>query len=269
MHIFKPRASRLASRALRHTSPETNITFRALTYKTNLSNHDNKMALFARDFYDDDMSFAPVFRFIDAFDNWNTRANTNRPQGQGRSSVLRAASFNPKFDVVETKDSYELHGEIPGVERKDISIEFTEPQMIVIHGRVERKYTSGTPPAGLVEGQKAAGAMTEGGESVTPPTESHKATVTDEEAEEAEAAKERGSTDNNKQQQVAKTNGHNKPAHHGKFWCQERSVGEFHRTFSFPVPVDEANVKASLDNGILHLSIPKQEKRASRRVEIS
>ena len=35
------------------------------------------------------------------------------------------------------------------------------------------------------------------------------------------------------------------------YWMSERSVGEFARGFAFPDPADEANVKASLKNGIL------------------
>lgn len=220
------------------------------------------MSLFSRNFYDDDdVSFAPFFRFIDAFDN-------HQSSKRGGQQSLFRQSFNPKFDVVETKDAYELHGEIPGAERKDISIEFTEPQTIVVHGRVERQRTEGTPPSGLVEGSKdSAGAITEGGEQApASPSESHRATVTD---EETEAAKERGGA-SGKTQQVAHANASNsqKQAHKPKYWVQERSVGEFHRTFSFPVPVDEGAVKATLNNGVLTVSIPKAEKRSNRRVNI-
>jgi HSP20 family molecular chaperone IbpA len=216
----------------------------------NTVNTDN-MSLFPRSFYDEDLSFAPIFRFIDAFDN-HAKAS-----GRGeRDSVMRS-TFNPKFDVVETKTAYELHGEIPGVDRKDVSIEFTEPQTLVIRGRVERSYTTGTPPAGFVEDAQMSGAITEGGEKEKKPTEEHKATVSDEAAEQA---KERGEVQQQQQQ---------RPAAHGKYWCQERSIGEFHRTFSFPARINEGAVTANLDNGVLHVTIPKQEKRHARRIELS
>lgn len=251
-----------ASRYLRPATRKTNIALsRPFSVRSGNKNNNNNMSLFARNLYNnDDLSFAPFFRFIDAFDN-----HQSHKRG-GQSSIFRA-SFNPKFDVVETKEAYELHGEIPGAERKDISIEFTEPQTIVIHGRVERQRTEGTPPAGLVEGSgsdSTPAAITEGGEKTpaSPSSESHHATVTD---EETEAAKERGVTksaaDNTDQKQQQES----KP----KYWFQERSVGEFHRSFSFPVPVDEEAVKASLTNGVLRVTVPKQEKRSNRRIDIA
>ena len=216
--LLTPRASHY----LRPATRKTNIAL-CRPYSVRSRNTNNNMSLFARNLYNnDDMSFAPFFRFIDAFDNHQT----NKRGGQ--SSIFRA-SFNPKFDVVETKEAYELHGEIPGAERKDISIEFTEPQTIVIHGHVERQRTEGNPPAGLVEGSNndsTPAAITEGGEKRpgSPSSEAHRATVTD---EETEAAKERGVTKaadaagnaDQKQQQA--------PKH--KYWFQERSVGEIGR----------------------------------------
>ncbi|KAL8370923.1 hypothetical protein RB595_000995 [Gaeumannomyces hyphopodioides] len=261
MQSCKAQTSKLitprASRYLRPATRKTTITL-SRPYSVR-SRNTNNMSLFARNLYNnDDVSFAPFFRFIDAFDN-----HQSHKRG-GQSSVFRA-SFNPKFDVVETKEAYELHGEIPGAERKDISIEFTEPQTIVIHGRVERQRTEGNPPAGLVEGSgDSTAAITEGGEKTpaSPSSESHRATVTD---EETEAAKERGEA----QSAVAAGNADQKqqaPKH--KYWFQERSVGEFHRSFSFPVPVDEEAVKASLNNGVLRVTVPKQEKRSNRRIDI-
>ncbi|KAL8304293.1 hypothetical protein RB597_004474 [Gaeumannomyces tritici] len=256
--LIAPRSSRY----LRPATRKTNITL-SRPYSVR-SRNTNNMSLFARNLCNnnDDVSLAPFFRFIDAFDN-----HQSHKRG-GQASVFRA-SFNPKFDVVETKEAYELHGEIPGAERKDVSIEFTEPQTITIHGRVERRRTEGNPPAGLVEGGEPAttAAITEGGEKrpASPSSESHHATVTD---EETEAAKERGevaqsgaaAADQKQQQQAAA------PKH--KYWFQERSVGEFHRSFSFPVPVDEEAVKASLTNGVLRVTVPKQEKRSNRRIDI-
>lgn len=214
------------------------------------------MSLFSKNFYDDDISFAPVFRFIDAFDNWNR--NDAAATGVTRSRPIQPV-FNPKFDVVEHKNSYELHGEIPGVDRKDISIEFSEPGTLVIHGRVERKYTSGTPPAGFIKGDSSpAGAITESGEKGAALSSPHQATVSH---EETEAAKGTSHEQKHPKQAAA--------PHGSKYWCQERSVGEFHRTFAFPARVDESAVTASLDNGILRVTIPKQEKRAANRITIA
>ena len=53
-----------------------------------------------------------------------------------------------------------------------------------------------------------------------------------------------------------------------RFWASERSVGEFQRTFSFPVSVDQNNVKASLNNGILSIVVPKATTSATKKIAI-
>jgi len=164
-------------------------------------------------------------------------------------------TFNPKFDVKELPDAYELHGELPGVEQKDVEIEFTDLQTITVKGRAERSYTSGTPPAGLVESSKASGAITEGGE-----TNNHHATVEDEgnEAQASEVVK----ADTKETKADAK-----EPE--AKYWVSERSVGEFSRSFSFPVRVDQDAVQASMKNGILSILIPKSKKNEGRKITIN
>ncbi|KAJ3455307.1 hypothetical protein MRS44_013907 [Fusarium solani] len=109
------------------------------------------MALFPRHFYNSDSSFTPLFRLLDDYDSY-TR------QGQsGRDTSLRR--WQPKFDICETSQAYELHGELPGMDKKAVHIEFTEPQTMVIRGKSERTYTSGNPPAGFIEGTAMRGAI--------------------------------------------------------------------------------------------------------------
>jgi len=181
--------------------------------------------------------FAPIFRLLDDYDVHRAARET---------SSLRA--FQPKFDVREVKDAYELHGELPGIEQKDVSIEFTDPTTLVIKGRTERSFTRGTPPAAIEGGQQPVGRIT--GEV------NHKATVEDEAAEES-------------QKQVQTKPEEQQPEEESKYWVSERSVGEFHRSFSFPTRVDQDAVKASLKNGILSITVPKAKKQASsRRINI-
>jgi HSP20 family protein len=77
------------------------------------------MSLNSKNLYDNDLTFTPFFRFIDDF---NTYAN----QGSGENAN---ATFTPKFDIYEHKHSFTLHGELPGVEQKDIDIEFSDPEV--------------------------------------------------------------------------------------------------------------------------------------------
>ncbi|KAK0672807.1 putative 30 kDa heat shock protein [Cercophora samala] len=219
--------------------------------------------MFSRSFYGADPSFTPLFRLLDDFDTYSREVQGNDNHQNGGSRNLRRAirTFTPKFDISESADAYELHGELPGISREDISIEFTDPQTIVIKGKVERTRTAGTPPAGLLENNgQASNTITEHGEEQHP---SHKVTVEDEKPEDEKAA----STT------VART-GENKEATQkpkqpeAKFWLQERSIGEFSRTFSFPSRVEHETVKAGLENGILTVVVPKAKKPQVHKVQI-
>ncbi|VDB90788.1 Bgt-2976 [Blumeria graminis f. sp. tritici] len=53
-----------------------------------------------------------------------------------------------------------------------------------------------------------------------------------------------------------------------KFWVMERNIGEFSRSFAFPVRVDQDNVKASMKNGILSVFVPKGWKQEGRKITI-
>lgn len=210
--------------------------------------------MFPRSYFAPETSFTPLFRLLDDFDSYSREQSGQSTKGGRGGRAL--PSFSPRFDVKETQAGYELHGELPGVDKENISIEFTEPQTIVISGRTERTYTAGTPPAGLLgEGSDTTskGAITEGNDQ-----QHHKATVSD---EEAEKAKEQGT-------EVATTKQQQQPPKE-RFWVSERSVGEFHRTFSFPTPVDQAAVTANLKDGILSVTVPKAKKHESKRIAVN
>lgn len=150
-------------------------------------------------------------------------------------------SFSPKFDVKEDANSYELHGELPGIEQKHIDIEFVDNNTLVIKGRIEREYKSSN-------GENEKGGKT-----------AHKPTVEDEKSDErqstevAKSGKNEGVVEKHKEQLGY------------RYWVSERSVGEFQRTFSFPGKVDRDTVKANLKNGILTVVVPKLKKEAESR----
>ena len=191
------------------------------------------MSLWPQGFISDDpRPSSSLFRFLDEYDDY--RSNL---QPLHRASATR--TFAPKFDVRELPDSYELQGELPGIEQKDVEIEFSDQGTLTVRGKTERSYTAGTPPAGFVEAPVSHDAI-EGGQ----------ATVKDE-----------------SQGQVTK--GQDERRGNGKYWVSERSVGEFSRSFSFPHTIDQDQVRASLKNGILDIVIPKARKQDRRKITIN
>lgn len=194
------------------------------------------MAFFPRSLGDSDTSFTPLFRLLDDFDNYSRQGVSGRRTGM--------PSWQPKFDVCETGEAYELHGELPGINKEDVHIEFTEPQSMLIRGRTERTYTAGTPPAGLIEGTTRGGVITEGDKEIK------KASEAGTEATEKEMPE-------------------TKKSDKAKYWLSERSVGEFSRSFNFPTQVDQESVTANFKDGILKILVPKAKKHESKRIAIS
>lgn len=194
-------------------------------------------------------------------------------------------SFQPRFDVRELGATYELKGELPGLEQKDLEIEFLEGGTLVIRGRTasESTTTNFEADAAAPEETKAVAAE----ETATSDTASEKSanyqkpSVEEEEgyvdagaessAEGAEGAKTPASA--SPATAIAESAAENKkvaaaeePSY--KYWISERSVGEFERRFSFPRRVDQDAVRASLKNGILSVVVPKIVGREGRRIVV-
>jgi len=238
-----------------------------------------------------DTSFVPLFRLLEDFDNYSREAQ-NAPAAPAspaapacrrqrtRQPRSQLSTFNPRFDVRETENTYELHGELPGLERENVNIEFTEPQTIVIRGRVERSYGPEANKTSNETPVETAPAET------TEPTEtekrrnSHQATVEDDPEDENTPASSRAASPWTEvakpaTQEVTKPASEEvtkaapaEPQDQSRYWRWERSVGEFTRTFSFPARVDHDGVTASLNNGILSVTVPKAKNIAPRRIEI-
>lgn len=202
------------------------------------------MALFPRlDFASD---FTPLFRLLDDYDVH--RASHSRPGAR----TIRA--FAPRFDVRELKDAYHLDGELPGISQKDVEIEFTDPQTLVIKGQVKREYTS-------TNADEAADKEAASGTS----TPSHQPTVEDAvEGEGQDSTAVTKSADSGTKQVSTKSSS----APSGKYWVSERSIGQFHRTFNFPERVDQDGVRASLKDGILSIVVPKAAAPVMKKIRI-
>jgi HSP20 family protein len=184
-----------------------------------------------------------------------------------RASRAARRQFNPRFDLKETKEAYSLEGELPGIDQKNLNIEFTDEHTLTIKGRSERHTESGRRPE-AVEAEKQAAVEDAPTTSDTSSVKSHQATVEDEEPANSSAAaaeENAAATPSPAEPQVAKAE-EQRPEQ--QYWISERHVGEFSRSFSFPQRVNQEAVKASLKNGILSIMVPKAPAPESRRINI-
>ncbi len=218
-------------------------------------------------------NFSGLFRLIDDWDRHvQQTGGSGGAAGAQRAGRHHLQLISPKFDLKETEAAYELHGELPGIEKDRVHIEFSDDQTIVVRGSIERSYTS--PSSGEPgEQSAAAAAAASAGASVPVNTERgdshhkpHKVTVEDDTAATAPAGQEGGKAVE-KTKPAGPVAAEAPPKH--KYWVSERSFGEFSRSFAFPGRIDTEAVTASLKDGVLTVVAPKAKKHESRRIAIN
>ncbi|KAF8850420.1 HSP20-like chaperone [Acephala macrosclerotiorum] len=143
----------------------------------------------------------------------------------------RAETFNPRFDVTESADSYDLYGELPGLTQDDLTIEFSDAQTLVVKGKTQRALN-------------------------IPSTQPEQTTSEKGKEREVDTSSEKSHAPTEQQPRQAAETVAPKP----KFWIAEREVGEFARSFSFSQRIEQDFVSADLSNGVLHVVVPKSQK---------
>ena len=176
-------------------------------------------------------------------------------------------TFTPRFDISETDSAYHVHGELPGLSKEHLDIDFVDAQTITVRGKVLRAIPShrSQNAEDVVEEDAAAP------HSPASSAASHHATVED---DFEDLAAETGSTSSHTTTPAAAekptttekktTKTPVQPEPQAKFWISERKYGQFARSFKFRKTVDVAGVAASLENGVLSIVVPK--KNESRKI---
>jgi len=246
-----------------------------------------------------DRDFSPILNYIDEFDRHFSR----------RHRFLNC--FIPRFDLEEDAHNYYLYGDIPGATIDAITIEAHSNHTLVIYGKTTRSGPPLPPnfqegPESPGEGGEYVKIPVEDREhpSEIQSTEHKQQAGPSTGAEITAQAQGQGQVQpattgtpyyppppTQPQYQPQQQSGHphherhrtyssgNPEAPHfatpnqHRILLSERLVGDFHRTFAFPLPVVEDGVRASLENGVLSLVVPKKEaggeERRGRRVPIT
>lgn len=222
-----------------------------------------------------DRDFSPILNYIDEFDRHFSR----------RHRFVNC--FIPRFDLEEDSHNYFLYGDIPGATVEDITVEAHDNHTLVIYGKTnragpdregERRQQEERDESGFVKvnvEDKESGenrtsdettltyptpapapipnTTTEGPTSQAPPPNHHDvATHPQGVASHPHPHHQRLPTSGGDGAQSQSL-----PSH--KILLSERLVGDFYRTFAFPAAVEEQGVRASMENGVLSLVVPKKE----------
>lgn len=157
----------------------------------------------------------------------------------------------PRFDVCEFSDAYELHGELPGIDKKDLQIEFADAQTLLLHGVFRRSYKLDTP---LKEPR------------ISDQSYNDTSMAKHERNEQQDSGTKTQNRSSSKQgiEELDKKNKRNEP----KFWATERVFGEFSRPFTFVNKIYHNGVTAELKDGILTVRVPKTGDSSPHKIEI-
>ncbi|TPX64676.1 hypothetical protein SpCBS45565_g05698 [Spizellomyces sp. 'palustris'] len=133
--------------------------------------------------------------------------------------------YRPAVDVSETKNAYLIEAELPGARREDIDLEFTDSNTIVVKGNIGPKETAQSYPDVFSATSEASAVTTSNADANTPTTIS---------------------------------------AEIPTYWTQERTLGSFRRSFTFPTAVDSERVRAVFRDGVLSVHVPKPEQKVNK-----
>jgi HSP20 family protein len=240
------------------------------------STQTSKMSVFFPRFAE----LTPIFRLADEIDR------ATRHVSRHGHSPQHVATFAPKFDVKETKQAYELVGELPGIEQSNVNIEWADEHTLAISGKTGSRYETAANNKATEEAPKAVEAEVASDNSSEkyqqPSVEEDEDAVMVENSDatpavETSADAEKPAHDTEEKGKAVAKPEDTKAAcqqacrskNGARYWVSERSVGSFQRTFTFPGRVDHDAVKAALKNGVLNITVPKAAPLQPKRVEVN
>ncbi|KAL9559921.1 hypothetical protein PS6_000531 [Mucor atramentarius] len=183
-------------------------------------------------------AFRDMQRAMAAFDQplYNTarRSLLGSPASLFNGNTAGGLFRYPATDMVETPESYELSAELPGYNKDNIKIELADSRTLV---------------------------------NATASTDSADAATTTSEATASETTAD-ASTDEQQLTQKASSEVANPTENSPQWWVKERVSGSFTRSFAFPTPINSESIKASFDNGILKIVIPKTAQDQAKQINI-
>lgn len=194
----------------------------------------------------------PLEALLSLVDDLNTHPRRNRG---GCSNAYRGAAaprrpWQPRFDAQETPEGFVLRGELPGLNKDHVTIEFPEAQKIVISGKV----VESTGEATSTHVEEAQQSTADDASSETESRSSHQATVED--ADDDDDFEMLGHT-SEKSQEKQKQPEAEKKTETLEQPAPERVSRQFSRAFTFAVPVSHDFVTATLKDGLLTVEVPK------------
>jgi HSP20 family molecular chaperone IbpA len=193
------------------------------------------MAVSYRGMHGTESPFASLYYLLKSFENY---AIQNSPFSNTKETEMDL--WHPKFELGEASDSYKLYGELPGLRKDNLCVEFTHPQTLLVRGKFEFPPTNDHTRVSRGESGAAKGAKANLKEPLASTTNENSAHTSQQLSEEDLKA-------------VGEESSDSKIIHSLRDWRR----GEFSRTFNFSVPIAPDAATATLRDGILTVFVPK------------
>jgi HSP20 family molecular chaperone IbpA len=163
----------------------------------------------------------------------------SRLLGEGPEGGPLASLANFGVDIREDEDHIYVEADLPGFRKEDVDISLENGTLSII---AEHREERTEPEDRQQEGQRAQG---QGGQP---------------QGQEAQGQQRQSK----QQQQQARS-----PQPNGQYLLRERRIQRVVRSFTLPPNVDEQNVQATLENGVLRITLNKRDDAKPHRVQIT
>ncbi|KAG5655086.1 hypothetical protein KAF25_000209 [Fusarium avenaceum] len=169
--------------------------------------------------------------------------------------------WEPRFEAHETEDSFVIHGELPGMNKDHVTVEFPEPCKLVVSGKVER-FTDAPKEAETTTEQTAPAPVIESENEDTQSRSSYQATVEDDvdgdEFEVVDHTSEKSENIGQPEPEIPSEKTKEKQLEKPQELRRSGYSKEFSRYFTFPTYVNYEAVTAELKDGLLTIVVPKE-----------
>ncbi|CVL12619.1 hypothetical protein FPRO06_08977 [Fusarium proliferatum] len=190
-----------------------------------------------------------------------------RAQASCPAYRVNSRPWEPRFEAHETEDSFVLYGELPGMNKEHVTVEFPEPRKLVVSGKVER-FTEEPKPVETTTEQTAPTPVTDSDNEDTRSRSSYQATVEDDvDDDEFEVLSHTSEKSKTVTQPEPETLSEKVQEEQPEQPEEPRRSGyskEFSRYFTFPTYINHDAVTADLKDGLLTVVIPKATPKSQR-----
>jgi len=163
--------------------------------------------------------------------------------GEGREGGPLGALNTYGVDIREDDEHIYVEADLPGFRKEDVQVLLENDTLTII---AERREETTAQPEGR-QHQRQGGGDTQQGQQT----------------QQGGQGQQRQQRQQQQQQQGRSAEGN------GQYLLRERRIERVVRSFTLPPNVDDQNVQATLENGVLRIVLDKREDAKPRRVQIS